>query len=76
MGFGMRVIYDDRSRLPTNLEAQAGACFVDKAALLNGTDHLVLVLPYTPASHHAIGAAELAQTKPTATLSNTAQVST
>ena len=36
-------------------------------------DHLVLVLPYSPASHHAIGAAELALMKPTATLVNIAR---
>jgi lactate dehydrogenase-like 2-hydroxyacid dehydrogenase len=33
----------------------------------------VLVLPYSAQSHHAIGAAELAQMKPTATLTNVAR---
>jgi gluconate 2-dehydrogenase len=33
----------------------------------------VLVVPYTPASHHTIGAAELALMKPTATLVNIAR---
>jgi gluconate 2-dehydrogenase len=33
----------------------------------------VLVLPYSAASHHSIGAAELAQMKPTATLTNVAR---
>jgi gluconate 2-dehydrogenase len=33
----------------------------------------VLVVPYSPASHHAIGAAELVQMKPTATLTNIAR---
>jgi gluconate 2-dehydrogenase len=73
MGFGMRVIYHNRSQLPAELEAEAGARFVDKATLLKEADHLVLVLPYTPASHHAIGAAELAQMKSTATLTNIAR---
>ena len=41
--------------------------------MLRSADHLVLVLPYTPASHHAIGAAELALMKPTATLINIAR---
>jgi gluconate 2-dehydrogenase len=36
-------------------------------------DHLVLVLPYSASSHHAIGAAELALMKPTATLINIAR---
>jgi gluconate 2-dehydrogenase len=33
----------------------------------------VLVVPYSPAAHHAIGAAELALMKPTATLTNIAR---
>ena len=33
----------------------------------------MLVLPYSPESHHAIGAAELAAMKPTATLVNIAR---
>ena len=73
LGFGMRVIYHNRSRLPAEQEAPIGACYVDKATLLREADHLVLVLPYSAASHHAIGAAELAQMKPTATLTNVAR---
>jgi len=34
----------------------AGARWVDKDTLLREADHLVLVLPYSAASHHAIGA--------------------
>lgn len=73
LGFGMKVIYHNRSRLPADQEAPINARYVDKATLLREADHLVLVLPYSPASHHAIGAAELAQMKPTATLTNIAR---
>jgi gluconate 2-dehydrogenase len=73
LGFGMRVIYHNRSRLPADQEAPIGAAYVDKATLLAEADHLVLVLPYSPASHHAIGAAELAMMKPGATLTNVAR---
>jgi glyoxylate/hydroxypyruvate/2-ketogluconate reductase len=73
LGFGMRVIYHNRSRLAPELESPLGARLVDKATLLREADHLVLVLPYSPQSHHAIGAAELAQMKPTATLTNLAR---
>jgi gluconate 2-dehydrogenase len=73
LGFGMRVIYHNRSRLPAEAEAALGARYVSKDRLLAQADHLVLVLPYTPASHHTIGAAELAQMKPTATLTNIAR---
>ncbi len=72
-GFGMNVIYHNRSRLDAATESECRATWVTKEALLSGADHLVLVLPYTAASHHAIGAAELAQMKPTATLINIAR---
>ncbi|XDF37425.1 D-glycerate dehydrogenase [Paracidovorax avenae] len=72
-GFGMNVIYHNRSRLSPELEADCKARYVSKEELLREADHLVLVLPYTPESHHAIGAAELAQMKPTANLVNIAR---
>jgi len=73
LGFGMKVIYHNRSRLAPGIEAEYGARYVDKATLLRESDHLVLVVPYSPSSHHAIGAAELAQMKPVATLTNIAR---
>jgi len=73
LGFGMRVIYHNRSRLAAEQESPLGARFVDKATLLREADHLLLVLPYSASSHHAIGAAELALMKPTATLTNVAR---
>ena len=72
-GFGMNVIYHNRSRLDAATEAECKARYVSKEELLKTADHLVLVLPYSPAAHHAIGAAELAQMKPTATLVNIAR---
>jgi len=72
-GFGMKVVYHNRSRLDAALEAACGASYVSKSELLQQADHLILVLPYSPEAHHAIGAAELAQMKPTATLVNIAR---
>ena len=72
-GFGMNVIYHNRSRLEPGLEAACKARYVSKEELLRTSDHLVLVLPYSASSHHAIGAAELAQMKPTANLINIAR---
>ncbi len=72
-GFGMKVIYHNRSRLSPDLEAACGASYVSKAELLAQADHLVLVLPYSAESHHTIAAAEIAQMKPTATLVNIAR---
>lgn len=72
-GFGMKVIYHNRSRLDAATEAECKASYVDKTTLLKTADHLILVLPYSPENHHAIGAAEIAQMKPTATLVNIAR---
>jgi gluconate 2-dehydrogenase len=72
-GFGMRVVYHNRSRLDAGLEADCKARYVSKEELLRTADHVVLVVPYSPASHHTIGAAELALMKPTATLVNIAR---
>jgi glyoxylate/hydroxypyruvate/2-ketogluconate reductase len=72
-GFGMNVVYHNRSRLTPELEAECKARYVSKEELLRTADHLVLVLPYSASSHHAIGAAEIAQMKPTATLINIAR---
>src|SRR6185369_15044808 len=72
-GFGMDVIYHNRSRLAPDVEAQCKARYVGKDELLRTADHLVLVLPYSQESHHAIGAAELALMKPTANLVNIAR---
>jgi len=72
-GFGMQVIYHNRSRLSPALEAECKASYVSKEELLRSADHVVLVLPYTPENHHTIGAAEIALMKPTATLVNIAR---
>lgn len=73
LGFDMRVIYHNRSRLPAEKEAACRAAWVDKDRLLREADFLVLLLPYSPASHHIIGAAELALMKPSAHLINVAR---
>ncbi len=74
MGFNMRVIYHNRSRVPLDLEARANnAQYVSKEELLRTADHVILALPYSPKTHHTIGAAELAMMKPTATLINIAR---
>jgi len=73
-GFGMQVLYHNRSRLAPELEAQANhARHVSREELLRQADHVVLVLPYSPALHHTIGEAEIALMKPTAVLVNIAR---
>jgi len=72
-GFGMQVVYHNRSRLDAATEASCKAHFVSKQELLQTADHVVLVVPYSAAAHHTIGAAELALMQPTATLINIAR---
>ena len=72
-GFGMTVIYHNRSRLDSAIEAQCKARFVSKEELLQTADHVMLVVPYSAASHHTIGKAELALMKPGACLVNIAR---
>ena len=73
LGFGMKVLYHNRSRLDAAIEAALGARWVDKETLLRDSDHLVIVVPYSAASHHLVGAADLALMKPSATLTNIAR---
>jgi len=73
LGFDMKVIYHNRTRLSVDKEAACRASWVDKETLLRESDFLVLMLPYSPATHHTIGAAELALMKPTAHLINVAR---
>ncbi len=74
VGFGMKVVYHNRSRLTPEQEAYANdARWLGKEDFLRTADHIVLVLPYSQATHHTIGAAELALMKPTAVLVNIAR---
>lgn len=72
-GFGMRVLYHNRRRLPEAVEQDCAATWVERDALFAAADHLVLVLPYAPANHHIVDAAALARMQPGATLTNIAR---
>lgn len=70
-GFSMRLLYCNRTEAP---DAPAlGAARVSLDELLAQADHLVLVLPYSAATHHIIAERELRLMKPTATLINIAR---
>ena len=72
-GFGMKVLYHNRSRLREAVEREHAAQYVSFDELLGAADHLILVLPYSPQSHHLIDAAALAKLRPHATLTNIAR---
>jgi glyoxylate/hydroxypyruvate/2-ketogluconate reductase len=69
-GFGMNVIYHNRSRLDAASEASVKGRYVTKDELFAQADHIVLVLPYSAEAHHTVGAAEIARMKPTANIIN------
>jgi lactate dehydrogenase-like 2-hydroxyacid dehydrogenase len=70
-GFSMRVLYHNRTRLPQGQEE--GAEWAERDLVLREADHLILVVPYSAATHHLIGAAELALMKRSAVLVNIAR---
>lgn len=69
-GFDMKVIYHNRSRVAAEIERRLGATYVSKEELLRQADFIVLQMPYSPETHHMIGAAELKRMKPSAVLVN------
>jgi lactate dehydrogenase-like 2-hydroxyacid dehydrogenase len=72
-GFDMRVLYHNRGRIPEADERRLNATWVEKDRLLAESDFVVVMVPYSPAVHHLVGAAEIAKMKPTAILVNTAR---
>jgi glyoxylate/hydroxypyruvate/2-ketogluconate reductase len=72
-GFDMRVLYNNRSRLAEADEKRINAAWAEKDAVLAESDFVVVMVPYSPATHHFIGAAEIAKMKPSAILVNTAR---
>lgn len=71
-GFGMRVLYHNRSR-DEQAERELGATYVPLAELLAEADFLSLHAPLNEASRHVIDAGALASMKPSAILVNTAR---
>jgi gluconate 2-dehydrogenase len=73
LGFDMRILYHNRTRLDPATEARYGARQCGKDELLREADIVLLLMPYSPESHHFIGARELALIKPSAVLVNIAR---
>ncbi|HLC30083.1 MAG TPA: D-glycerate dehydrogenase [Dehalococcoidia bacterium] len=72
-GFGMPILYHNRHRLDSALEAELGARCVPLDRLLRASDFVTLHAPYTPETHHLIGRRELGLMKTTAYLVSTAR---
>jgi gluconate 2-dehydrogenase len=69
-GFEMRVLYHNRKRVAEDIERRLNASRVSLEELLRQSDFVVLQVPYSPDTHHMIGAAQIAMMKPTAILVN------
>ena len=69
-GFEMKVLYHNRQRAGPEIERRCNAAYVTKEELLRQSDFVVLQVPYSPETHHLIGARELKLMKPTAILIN------
>ena len=72
-GFDTRVLYNSRHRVDAKTELTLAATHVSKDELLNQSDILILILPYTAETHHYIGKAELEKMKRSAVLINMAR---
>jgi glyoxylate reductase len=72
-GFGMPVLYTARRRLPAGEEAALGVTWRELDELLAEADFVSVHTGLSPATHHLIGAEQLARMKPTAVLVNTAR---
>jgi len=69
-GFEMKVLYHNRKRAAPEIERRCNAGYATKEELLRQSDFVVLQVPYSPETHHMIGARELSLMKPTAILVN------
>ena len=58
-GFNMRILYHNRQRLETALEAELNATWVEKHTLLQQADFVSLHVPLSAATTHFIGVEEL-----------------
>ena len=73
LGFDMVVKYHNRTRLDVATETTLNATFASKEDVLRESDFVVVMVPYSAATHHLIKAADLALMKPTAIFINTAR---
>ena len=72
-GFDMRVQYHNRTQLDAATEARLNVSFGSKQSILRESDFVVVMVPYSPTTHHFIKADDIALMKSTAILVNTAR---
>jgi len=72
-GFDMNVLYHNTRRLSAEVEKNCHAAYVSMDELLARADILTVHTPYSPATHHLLGAEQFAKMKPGAILINAAR---
>lgn len=73
LGFEMKVVYQDQASAGSEVETALNAKFASLDDVLSQADFVVVQVPYLPATHHLIGAAQLARMKKSAVLINAAR---
>jgi lactate dehydrogenase-like 2-hydroxyacid dehydrogenase len=71
-GFGMEILYHNRSR-KVDAEEELGARYLELEDLLRESDFISIHTPLTEETRHLIGAEELGRMKPEAVLVNTSR---
>lgn len=71
-GFDMNVLYYNRTRKQEK-EQELGILYAELKDLLQQSDYVCLLLPYSPEAHHMIGKEELSLMKSTAILVNSSR---
>jgi glyoxylate reductase len=71
-GFGMEILYHNRSR-KVGAEEELGARYLDLDELLESADFVSVHTPLSDETHHLIGAAELGTMNPEAIFVNTSR---
>ncbi len=72
--FGLRILYNNRHRLPAEVEHRLGATYEDDIdALVSGADIVSIHCPHTPETHHLMDARRLSLMQPHSYLINTAR---
>lgn len=69
-GWGATLLYTDRERLPTAIEARLGVCWAETGEVFRQSDIVILALPLTAETLHTVDAKRLALMKPGAFLIN------
>jgi glyoxylate reductase len=71
--FGMEIAYSNRREIHPDLAAELGAIRLSMDELLSTSDIVSIHCPYSPETHHLMGAAQFAAMRPDSFLINTAR---